>query len=234
MAGPMWRWLGGDDEPGRRALPVNELFAPLPLAALVVLIVNDWVLKPSSAPAWLTGKLSDVAGLAFFPLLVTASVDLVLLALARLGLGADFTLRRWKLAAAIGLTGAVFAVLKLSPDAAAAAARALGQLTGRAAIMPDPTDLIAAPALALAWWQGRAAIARGALGRLELAERAYRAGHPITGAFADAAACGADPDVVAELDRAVTSWLDSGDGAPVRAALDRLRSRTETHGSGVT
>jgi hypothetical protein len=44
-----------------------------PIVALIVLVANDHVLKGSAlAPAWLTGKLSDVAGLFLFPILLTA------------------------------------------------------------------------------------------------------------------------------------------------------------------
>ena len=39
---------------------------PVALAAIAVLVVNDHVLK-SAYPGWLTGKLSDIAGLVFFP-----------------------------------------------------------------------------------------------------------------------------------------------------------------------
>jgi hypothetical protein len=49
---------------------------PVALGGLVVLLLNDHVLK-GLAPGWLTGKLSDVAGLLFFPFLVLALVDVV-------------------------------------------------------------------------------------------------------------------------------------------------------------
>ena len=51
-------------------LPIGEALHPVALIAVVVLVVNDWVLKPSSVPAWLTGKLSDVSGLVFAPLVL--------------------------------------------------------------------------------------------------------------------------------------------------------------------
>ena len=219
-----WRWLAGDDGPGRRGLPIAEVMAPLPIAALAVLVGNDWLLKPSRVvPGWLTGKLSDVAGLVLFPLLVTAIVDLALVAAFRLGANVDFTLRRWKLAVSIAATAAVFAALKLSPALASHAAAALAAITGRAAIVADPTDLLALPALAVAAWHGRRAIARVPTGRLELAERATRTGRPLAPPFADAAACGAPPDAVAALDAAFTAWLAGGPAPPVAAALDRLR-----------
>ena len=69
------RFLAGSDGPGRTAPPLGELCAPVPLLAIAVMVVNDRVLKGSGAPPWLVGKLSDFAGLAFFPLFVTAAVD---------------------------------------------------------------------------------------------------------------------------------------------------------------
>jgi hypothetical protein len=214
-----WRLLAGDDQPDRPGLPIAELLAPLPLLLLAILFVNDWVLKPTALPRWLTGKLSDFAGLAVFPLVATAAFDLLLAGLARLGARVDFTLRRWKLAVAIALTGGVFAAMKLVPEIARWVAAALGVITASSArVMPDPTDLVALPALAFAWWFGRRAIARGAYGRLAWARRA-RPASP----FGDAAACGADREDVDRLDRAVTAWIDGGPSEPVRAGLAALR-----------
>ncbi len=51
--------------------PGALLLHPVALAAIAVLVLNDHVLK-GTAPAWLTGKLSDCAGLIFFPLLLHA------------------------------------------------------------------------------------------------------------------------------------------------------------------
>lgn len=128
----------------RGELPIGEALHPVALAAVVVLVVNDWVLKPSAAPGWLTGKLSDVAGLVFAPLVLTALVDAAI--------GRPLT--RAKLAASIALTGAVFAAVKLSPEAARAVARAWSLTGVDARIVADPTDLLALPSLAVAWWIG--------------------------------------------------------------------------------
>lgn len=219
----MWRVIAGEDTTARGGLPASELLAPLPLLALGVLALNDWVLKGSSAPTWLTGKLSDFAGVFAFPLVVTAAIDLVLAALARAGLPLDFTLRRWKLTTTIALTAIVFGAMKLSPLVGGWVERAWSGLVGGSEIYPDPTDVIALVVLAGTWWQGRLAIARGAHGRLELAKRRHAAGKPLAAPFADAAACGADRAAVTELDRAVVTWLDGGPAEPVDAALARLR-----------
>lgn len=217
------RLVAGEDSPARGGLPVNELLAPLPLAALVVLVLNDRVLKGSGAPVWLTGKLSDFAGLFVFPLIATAAADLAGAAIARLGAPWDVTLRRWKLAAAISLTGAVFAAMKLSPLIGSWIGHAWSRLVPGSEIYPDPTDVIALVVMAGTWWHGRRTIARGAYGRLALARRRRAAGRPLAAPFADAAACGADPARVARLDGAVAAWLGGGPAEPVERALAELR-----------
>ena len=60
----------------RTDVPGALLLHPVVLAAIACFIVNDHVLKPAN-PGWLTGKLSDVAGLIFFPVLIAAVAELV-------------------------------------------------------------------------------------------------------------------------------------------------------------
>ncbi|ADG75741.1 conserved hypothetical protein [Cellulomonas flavigena DSM 20109] len=62
---------------GPARVPGELVLHPVPLVALAVLLLNDHVLK-AAAPGWVTGKLSDVAGLAFFPFLVLAARDVVM------------------------------------------------------------------------------------------------------------------------------------------------------------
>jgi hypothetical protein len=81
----------------------GEFFAPLPLAALALLVVNDVWLKP----AWhseLTGKLSDVAVCFFMPLLISEL----------LGILCGWPPRRRLLAGAI-VTASLFAALEVFP-----------------------------------------------------------------------------------------------------------------------
>jgi hypothetical protein len=218
------RLLAGEDGPGRRALPVGELLHPVPLAAAALLVLNDrWLKGADLLPAAVTGKLSDLAGLLFFPLLLTAGADLVLLAAARLGARVDFSLRRWKLSAAVALTAAAFAAVKLSPAAADAAANLLGALGLPSRIVADPTDLVALPVLALAGWLGVREIARVPLGRLEVLQRAGR--DPAPG-LADVAACGAPRVQVAALAAALADYFAGGDAAPAEAALRSIRAPT--------
>ncbi len=115
----------------------RALIHPLWLGALALLAVNDHLLKGSGhLPGWLTGKLSDFAGLVVAPALLA-----VLLRLSS---------RRGLFAAHLA-TGLVFAAIKIFP-AAARAFEALAALTPFPwTITVDPTDLLALPALAVAW-----------------------------------------------------------------------------------
>ena len=217
--------LAGSEGPGRRALPAGELLDPVALAAVLVLVVNDWLLK-GRAPAALTGKLSDLAGLVAAPLIATAALDCLLLAAARLGAPVDFSLRRWKIAAATAAIGAAFAAVKLSPAAARALEQAAAALGLGWRIAPDPGDLLALPGLALAVWLARREIARVPLGRIEVLERAWRrAGTPPADGLADVARCGGDPAAVDALAAALGTALAAGTGeAAVWQALGRLRA----------
>jgi hypothetical protein len=55
---------------------MRELAAPLPVAAVLLMVVNDRVLKPRFHNA-LTGKLSDIAICFFLPLFVSALLAIV-------------------------------------------------------------------------------------------------------------------------------------------------------------
>ena len=50
---------------------------PLSLLSILILLLNDHVFKVIS-PSWLTGKLSDFAGLFFFPFIVASGLSLLL------------------------------------------------------------------------------------------------------------------------------------------------------------
>lgn len=85
---------------------MNLLLHPLALIAIAVLVVNDHLLKAAFPGTWWTGKLSDFAGLVFFPLFLLALVELF---------GARAS-RRWAIGLIV-LTGVVFASIELLPPA---------------------------------------------------------------------------------------------------------------------
>ena len=152
--------------PGR-ARPADGLLHPVALAALVLLVVNDHVLK-AAWPGFVTGKLSDVAGLIVAPLALQAAWEV-----------GEWIAGRWRgpsarvLAVAIVVVGVAFAAIQVWAPAADAYSWALGaaQWPFRAlaallsgvpspgvsgvAVTADAEDLIALPALAVTWWVGR-------------------------------------------------------------------------------
>lgn len=121
----------------------RELLAPLPLAAIAVMVVNDRWLKPAFGGP-IPGKLSDLAICFFLPLYVSALLELV---------------TRWSLRARLFAgslaTAAVFVPIKTSEPALAlflATLTAVGRHVGlpHMAAMVDPTDLVALPMIPLA------------------------------------------------------------------------------------
>ena len=130
------------------------LLHPVAIAALVVLVVNDHVLK-SVARSGLTGKLSDLAGLVVFPLLLATLVELV----------RPRTDRRALVLASIAITAAGFGLAKTTDLGASLFGwslgvsqfvTTLGPLRGAAlapaSVIADPTDLLALPAVLVAAW----------------------------------------------------------------------------------
>jgi hypothetical protein len=118
---------------------IRALAHPGSVLALVVLLLNDHVLK-QAWPGVVTGKLSDVAGLVVFPLLLA-----VPLAAVRV---------RRPLPAAVVVAGAGFLFVKASAVGAGAAS-AVWSAGLPTTMRADPTDLLAMPALTGAWWIDR-------------------------------------------------------------------------------
>lgn len=137
------------DPKGLLAHSLRALGHAASIAAVLVLLVNDHILK-HLAPSVLTGKLSDFAGLFFFPFLLTACVGLVEVAWTSVGLTRRFDRRRDLRVglAACALTALAFCLIKLHAGSNAWAAQALADVLGLPVrIAPDPTDLLALPVL---------------------------------------------------------------------------------------
>ena len=136
--------------------PGGALPHPVALLSIALLIVNDHFLKPTYAN-WITGKLSDFAGLVFFPLLLVSAWELV----------RNRGPSRTALNVACVVTAIVFTLAKTTAVGSLAFQWGLGlaqwpfrviaghSLAPVAHVM-DATDLIALPSIALAWWIGAA------------------------------------------------------------------------------
>ncbi|MFT3696065.1 MAG: hypothetical protein QM831_23205 [Kofleriaceae bacterium] len=130
------RALRGED------LPIGEALHPVTLLAIAVLLLNDWVLKPRFRGSFVTGKLSDVAGLVFAPVVLTAVIGLVL--------RKPLTHRRLVLACAATAIG--FSLTKLVPPVGDVVSRMVGH---GASFYPDWTDVLCTPFVLVAYWIGR-------------------------------------------------------------------------------
>jgi hypothetical protein len=117
--------------------PMHALLSPAWLLALALLLANDhWLKYADLAPGWLTGKLSDLAGMLVAPVLLA-----VLLRVRR----------RDALLACHVAVGLVFTAIKLSPACAGWWSWSMGLLGYPWTIVVDPTDLLALPCLLLSW-----------------------------------------------------------------------------------
>jgi hypothetical protein len=144
--------------------PGDGLLHPISLLSIALLVVNDHVLK-SSYPGLLTGKLSDVAGMIFFPLLLQAVYEL----LQRVWRG-SFTPSQRVLWAFAWLTALGFTLVKLTSLGGELYTRGLYllqwpvlslsrgywmPLSGRVLLTQDVTDVLAVPCVLLAIWAGK-------------------------------------------------------------------------------
>ena len=125
----------------------------------MVLLLNDHWWKYAFT-SWWTGKLSDIAGLVLFPLVLQGSIE-VLLWITR----NHWAPSRSLLAGCVGATALVFSAIQIVPWAAQAYLRITASvhqfgwlLRGSEAIPPhltaDPTDLLTLPALGITLWIG--------------------------------------------------------------------------------
>ena len=146
---------------------------PLAMSALVVVVLNDQVLK-DAYPSPITGKLSDFAGLVYFPLFVVACIESVRWLFNR----SSWELSPRSVVVAAVILGVLFAVTKTwhpaalvyrplvgvvrwPADAMAGLIRGRGLAEVRAAhLTEDPSDLVALVVLALPVWISRRVMVR--------------------------------------------------------------------------
>lgn len=138
-----------------RYLGIGYFVHVLPLSAVALLILNDHYLK-SAHPSWLTGKLSDFAGLFFFPIFLCALFNLSRNLLNQ-WLGETtapkfswITLRQAVIAVAI--TDLIFVSIKLVPSATHLYLQMMCLLGYPSRVTRDRTDLIALAMNPLTLW----------------------------------------------------------------------------------
>jgi hypothetical protein len=122
-----------------------------PALAIAILLVNDHVLK-HAVPGFVTGKISDMAGMFAFPLIAVSILDVI----------APPKLRPVRIGPVLVvlLTVCVFATTKVTSIGGDVYGSLLGQLRGlggffsdhRVNVVRDPTDLIAVPFAFGAWF----------------------------------------------------------------------------------
>ncbi|MCI0478592.1 MAG: hypothetical protein L0Y55_20315, partial [Anaerolineales bacterium] len=114
---------------------------PVSLLSIGLLILNDHFFKAIS-PSWLTGKLSDFAGLFFFPFLLAICFGIVFWRALPKTIGA----------LAIGVTAIWFTLIKTTALGNALTEEMIARLLGvPVQIVLDPTDLIALLVLIPTW-----------------------------------------------------------------------------------
>jgi hypothetical protein len=151
---------------GIRDAPGGALLHPIALLCIAALILNDHMLK-HEVGGWWTGKLSDFAGLVFFPLLVHAGWEYIATWTGRSRAGSRRVLIGCLVVTAVG-----FSIIQLWDPAGDAYRAGLAAVqwpyhavvavisgdptpsVGRVHLTQDPTDLIALPALGVAAWLG--------------------------------------------------------------------------------
>jgi hypothetical protein len=138
--------------PDRDALPIGEALHPVTLAAVALLLLNDWVLKERFRGSFVTGKLSDIAGLVFAPVVLSAAIGMLLWLAKKLGARVDPTLTHRRLILCCAATALGFTVVKLYPPVGDVVARMIGH---GASFYPDWTDVLCTPCVLIAYWIGR-------------------------------------------------------------------------------
>jgi len=146
---------------------LNCLTSASSIFAVAVLVINDHILKVWS-PSWITGKLSDFAGLYFIPFVLLAAIFAILWLIQRApGVGRARVLSPWaERAVTVGgyaAVAALFTALKLGDGTAYPALGVVKTVTGKSfSVTVDPSDLVALVVLipSALLWRDRLRLAR--------------------------------------------------------------------------
>jgi hypothetical protein len=159
------RIAASERSPSERRAAGELLLHPVALCALVVVLVNDHILKPH-APSTLSGKASDFAGLIYFPLLIASVIEVT----RRLRRVEEWPTCIRQVVSISAVVGAAFAAIKLLPVAGDVYRAVIGFLMwpiwsfgqvvsgegpaalSQANLVQDPWDLIALPCVLIPVW----------------------------------------------------------------------------------
>jgi hypothetical protein len=134
---------------------------PMVVVAVVVLVVNDHVLK-ALWPGALTGKLSDIAGMTFFPLFLLSVQELLSRTLHRTIQPSRRQLAMWILIVGIGFTAVN--IIPIAGDWYRWTWGVLGSplrgSTTPVVLTQDLGDLVVLPFLGIAWLIGEKRVSR--------------------------------------------------------------------------
>ena len=149
----------------REPYPGQSLLHPVALMSLGLLVINDRLLK-AHYPGVVTGKVSDIAGLIFLPILIVSTVELGRAATRRSG----WRLTDRQLFVVVVLIGVTFVLAKTVAPVGTGVRHVIGAAEwpilsvksliagGSLSHLPaihvvrDPTDLIALPFLVIGYW----------------------------------------------------------------------------------
>lgn len=116
---------------------VRFFVAPKPLLAVSLMALNDHWLK-FQYPGWVTGKLSDFAGLYFTPIFLLALVVSVAWLFSK---KLSLQQMKWGTLFFIILVDSVFIMVKTSPAWGEAYRQVVLTLIGSVSLIQDPSDL---------------------------------------------------------------------------------------------
>jgi hypothetical protein len=134
-------------------LKLDFFVHPIPLFAVALMAINDHWLK-YAFPGWLTGKLSDFAGIFYFPIFILAVVC-VALQLAGVEKSNQRVLTTKNLWLAVLSTDFLLVLIKLSAPAARWIEAVFAEILFKIQLVQDPTDLIALVMNAITFWYMR-------------------------------------------------------------------------------
>lgn len=114
---------------------------PIPLAAVALLVLNDRYLK-YAYPSWVTGKISDFAGVFFMPLFICAVVQSFEGSVKERKAGEPHLNRKYLIGTIIAVD-LFFIALKLWPDFMLAYTAIYSWVGIKVGVVQDPWDLLA-------------------------------------------------------------------------------------------